>query len=369
MPARYRIDPPLTCQKADVFAKAVLQENKLDEDGTITGDNLRGLSILYHAFAHHGYIARYFSIGEDSYPVKDGLIKAAQAEWESYISAPESTATTESTQTIEQSMAELDQMIGLSAMKDTVKDVMALSLIDKQRQKAGLSSSPVTRHMVFTGNPGTGKTSVARIIGHIYKAAGLLQKGHFVELSGRDLVAPYIGQTHGQVKAIIDQALDGILFIDEAYSLSPSNADKDFGQEAIASLIKYMEDYRERLIVIVAGYKHEMQRFISANPGLQSRFKTTIDFPDYAQSELIQIIEHLFASHDYLLSHDASMKLKALIETIYETKDETFGNGRDMRNLYETIITAQARRLITQNKTGIQALKRIIARDIRDERA
>jgi SpoVK/Ycf46/Vps4 family AAA+-type ATPase len=205
---------------------------------------------------------------------------------------------------------------------------------------------------LFYGSPGTGKTTVARIVGRIYKDLGVLKKGHTVETDRAGLVAKYMGQTAQQTDTVVQKALDGVLFIDEAYSLVPEGGNgQDYGQEAIATILKRMEDYRDRLVVIIAGYKNEMQRFIDSNPGLQSRFNRYIDFPDYSPQELTDIFKMYMKKNQYTMDGDAEAYLKTRLEIVVEKKDRNFGNARYARNVLEKSIQAQANRLA--GKTGL----------------
>jgi type IV secretory pathway TraG/TraD family ATPase VirD4 len=248
------------------------------------------------------------------------------------------------TKSIAETLAELDALIGLEEVKAQVRKTVNLIGLGKAREKAGLPHLDLTHHLVFTGNPGTGKTTVARIVGRIYKDIGLLEKGHLVEAERADLVAEYVGQTAPKTKEVIDRAMDGVLFIDEAYSLAPINIPNDFGTEVIATLIKSMEDNRNRLVVIVAGYKEEMERMINLNPGLKSRFKTFIDFKDYSPADLFKILAHMAGQAGVRFSVDAMTAASALMESLDAGK-KGFGNGRTVRNIFEEILARQAGRL------------------------
>jgi hypothetical protein len=241
-------------------------------------------------------------------------------------------------------LAELDGLIGLDEVKAQVRKTVNLIGLGKAREKAGLPHLDLTHHLVFTGNPGTGKTTVARIVGRIYKEIGLLTSGHLVEAERADLVAEYIGQTAPKTKEVIDRAMDGVLFIDEAYSLAPVNVPNDFGKEVISTLIKSMEDNRNRLVVIVAGYKDEMEHMINLNPGLKSRFKTFIDFQDYSPAELFKILAHMASQGGVRFSVDAMTAASSLMESL-DTGKKGFGNGRTVRNIFEECLARQAQRL------------------------
>ena len=256
---------------------------------------------------------------------------------------------------------ELDNLIGLESVKQEVRTMSNFIKIQQSRKEQGLKASPVSYHCVFTGNPGTGKTTVARIIAGIYAELGVLKKGHLVETDRSGLVAEYVGQTAVKTNKVIDSALDGVLFIDEAYSLVGEG--QDFGKEAIATLLKRMEDDRERLVVILAGYGDEMKGFIDSNPGLQSRFNRYIDFHDYSSDELYQIFSFYAQKFDYVITDEASMILKDKFENAVNHKDANFGNARWVRNVFEKILEKQANRLATMPKLSSTDLKEIKAED------
>jgi len=225
-----------------------------------------------------------------------------------------------------------------------------------------LKTPDISYHCVFTGNPGTGKTTVARIMASIYKDLGILKKGHLVETDRSGLVAEYVGQTAVKTNKIIDSALDGVLFVDEAYSLV-QGAKEDFGQEAISTLLKRMEDDRNRLVVILAGYSTEMKTFIDSNPGLQSRFNRYIHFSDYNADELKQIFLLNAKKNQYFLDNEAMIKLEKLMSTAIANKDKNFGNARFVRNLFEKSIQNQAMRLSSQPNITEEILSTLIAED------
>ena len=240
-------------------------------------------------------------------------------------------------------MTELNGLIGLNSVKQELESLRNLIKIQKMRAEKGLPNTNMSYHMVFTGNPGTGKTTVARIVAGIYKEIGILKKGHLVETDRSGLVAEYVGQTAPKTNAKIDEAMDGVLFIDEAYTLVGEGS--DYGAEAIATLLKRMEDNRDRLVVILAGYTNEIKEFIDSNPGLQSRFNRYIQFEDYNADELIQILRsHLKKSH-YKIKRDAFEWISDYIRTNVMMKDENFGNARFIRNTFEKIVQYQADRL------------------------
>jgi len=262
---------------------------------------------------------------------------------------------------------ELDDLIGLGSVKKEVRSLANFVKLQKQREAQGLKTAKVSYHLVFYGSPGTGKTTVARIIGRIYKDLGVLKKGHTVETDRAGLVAKYLGQTALKTDTVIQQALDGVLFIDEAYSLVPEGGNgQDYGQEAISTLLKRMEDYRDRLVVIIAGYKNEMQRFIDSNPGLQSRFNRYIDFPDYSPQELVDIFKMYMKKNQYTLADDAEEYLRESFDYVVEHKDRNFGNARFARNVFEKSIQAQANRLAGQTNLSKSVLSELTMDDLRE---
>jgi len=263
------------------------------------------------------------------------------------------------------SFNKLDALIGLESVKNEVKSLASFIVIKQKREAQGLKSSPISYHCVFTGNPGTGKTTVARIVASIYKKLGILKKGHLVETDRSGLVAEYVGQTAVKTNKIIDSALDGVLFIDEAYSLA-SGGEHDFGREAISTLLKRMEDDRDRLIVILAGYTDDMKNFIDTNPGLQSRFNRYIDFPDYSEEELFQIFKNNCKQYDYHINPEAESKLKEYLYIAVKQKDKNFGNARFVRNLFEKTIEKQASRLSRDSDITDDELTEILSEDIPD---
>lgn len=250
----------------------------------------------------------------------------------------------------EDHMKELNEMIGLSRVKEEVASLRNFVLVQEQRKRQGLKSNNVSYHCVFSGNPGTGKTTVARIVAGIYKDLGILKKGHLVEVQRSDLVAEYVGQTATKTNAKIDEALDGVLFIDEAYTLA-EGGQGDFGQEAINTLLKRMEDDRNRLVVILAGYSNEIQHFIDSNPGLQSRFNRYIHFDDYSYEELLRIFIFNLSKNDFKITRDAFNAVGGIIKEQIANKDSKFGNARYIRNMFETVIMKQANRLASCKRT------------------
>ncbi len=260
-------------------------------------------------------------------------------------------------------MGELEGMIGLGRVKQEVASLRNFVIVQKQREQNGLKGIKVSYHCVFSGSPGTGKTTVARIVAGIYKDLGILKKGHLVEVQRSDLVAEYVGQTATKTNAKIDEALDGVLFIDEAYTLA-EGGQGDFGQEAINTLLKRMEDDRDRLVVILAGYSNEIKKFIDSNPGLESRFNRYIHFDDYTREELLNIFVFNLNKAQYTITRDAYHRVEQLVAAAVEHKNERFGNARFIRNLFEKIIQRQSDRLARIPAPTREQLSAITAEDI-----
>lgn len=340
-------------------AYSMITSPKIDDDRygflfavilqTFAGDKLKEYMVLLYRLS--SIVAK-----------ADGNITAKESEWLSGLlkASPEESQPAES---VVSHSGELDDLIGLGVVKAEVKKLTNFIKIQQERTRQGLKAIPISYHCVFTGNPGTGKTTVARIIASIYKDLGILAKGHLVETDRSGLVAEYVGQTSVKTNKIIDSALDGVLFIDEAYSLV-AGGNNDYGSEAISTLLKRMEDDRARLVVILAGYGSEMKQFIDSNPGLQSRFNRYIHFDDYNEVELIEIFKSYVKKHDYVLEDEANKVLKARIAKAVAEKDKNFGNARFVRNLFEKTLEMQATRLASEDTLTKDALQLITAADI-----
>ncbi len=263
---------------------------------------------------------------------------------------------------IESLMEELDSYIGLTEVKSEVKNLINLAKVYSLRKANSLPVADMSLHMVFSGNPGTGKTMIARFMARVYHTLGILSKGHLTETDRSGLVGGYVGQTAIKTSDVLNKALGGVLFIDEAYSLT-SKSDNDFGPEAVDTVLKYMEDHRDDLIVIVAGYTEPMNKFISSNPGLESRFNKYVEFADYTADEMLDIFKFNCKKSCYDISDGAIDALKEIF-ALAEGEAERFGNGRGVRNLFEKILSAQANRLAEMEEVTRDDLMLITAEDV-----
>lgn len=287
--------------------------------------------------------ADYVTSGEPPFTALSGVSAAAGETKTEEKTAAQPTPEPERP-SLEELMAELEGLVGLSTVKREVKSLMNLIKVRRLREENGLPNSAMSLHMVFLGNPGTGKTTVARLMAGLYAAIGALSKGQLVEVDRSGLVAGYVGQTALKTQEVIQSALGGVLFIDEAYSLA-AGGENDFGREATETLLKAMEDHRDDLVVIVAGYDAPMEKFINSNPGLQSRFNKYMYFPDYNGEELMAMFRMRCEKNGYRFTEDAEKYAEEFFADMYENRDDNFGNGRDVRNRFEDIISRQANRL------------------------
>lgn len=261
-------------------------------------------------------------------------------------------------------LEEMNSLVGLAGVKEEVQSLINLIKVAKMREKHNMPAMEMSYHMVFAGSPGTGKTTVARLVARIYKELGILSKGQLVETDRAGLVAGYVGQTALKVTEVVEQAIGGVLFIDEAYALTNQSVQNDFGGEALDTLVKLMEDHRDDLVVIVAGYTEEMKDFLKSNTGLISRFNKFIDFPDYTLDELVEILDCMAFRSGMLLEPEAKEKVRSTLAKMDEEKRQRFGNARGIRNTFETIVTNQANRIVQYEDPTIEQLKMITVADV-----
>ena len=318
-----------------------------NECTTVETANLSNYSLMLDQYLiHHGLIEGtirpdfYFNNKEKKHVTdKDKENKS--------LTTPSST---KGEQTVDELLMELSAMTGLTGVKQDINNLVNLLKIKKMREDREMKQPSVSLHMVFSGNPGTGKTTIARMLAKIYHALGVLEKGHLVEVDRSNLVVGYVGQTATKTMEVIESALGGILFIDEAYTLTANKGSGDFGQEAVDTLLKAMEDHREDLIVIVAGYPDLMEEFLSSNPGLRSRFNKYIFFEDYKPEEMLSIFESMCNANEYLLSDEAKQYAAEFFKERIAKQLPDFANGRDVRNYLEKAIANQASRIVQLQK-------------------
>lgn len=365
----FETDKVTPASALDLACKAYADEKMRNRGLIIVGNSVDDLSFLYLATRHLGIPVLGVDIGGIKGDVTKEIKTRRAAAWKAFIDGQTQGVNGKDVQNPKpvadsDPMRSLHDLIGLEGVKAQVQDMVHLMKNRKDRQRVGLPLIEMGQHLVFTGNPGTGKTTVARIVGEIYRDLGVLKKGHFVETDGRGLIAEYIGQTAEKTRAVVTEALDGVLFIDEAYALVPKDGGRDYGEEAIATLIKMMEDHRDRLVVIVAGYTDEMAQLLDANPGMKSRFKTKIDFPDYSAEELVQIFDHLCREHAYAPTKEARQNAADLFTAMHRNRQANFGNGRSVRNAFDRAVMNHARRLAGKKKPSKRDLEKLHFRDI-----
>lgn len=266
--------------------------------------------------------------------------------------------------TTEALLAQLDELCGLETVKAEVRSLMNLVKVRQLREEAGLPTPPLSLHIVFLGNPGTGKTTVTRLVAGLYKSIGVLSQGQLVEVDRAGLVAGYVGQTALKTQTVLQSALGGVLFLDEAYALAPGDSPNDFGREAIEVLLKGMEDHRKDLVVIVAGYPGPMERFLHSNPGLESRFNKSLFFPDYTAGQLLEIFRSLCQKNGYTLSPEADTQAAAALQSLCDHRGESFGNAREVRNFFEDAIARQADRVAGLSAPSREDLMALLPEDL-----
>ena len=321
----------------DLLVKDTADDISLDKGAEATVDHCFSLRVTSPLWPSPGpaAVARPAADAPGTGPVQSGA--------GDHLDGEPSMPPEESEESLDDLLAELGQLVGLERVKHDVASLVKLMRMVRRREEAGLPAPPLSRHLVFAGNPGTGKTTVARLYGRILAAVGLLKRGHLVEADRASLVGEYVGHTGPKTQRVFQEAAGGVLFIDEAYSLTPAAGSNDFGTEAIATLVKLMEDHRDSVVVIVAGYPDEMEHFIDSNPGLASRFSRTLMFEDYATPELVSIVEHHAAEHQYRLTASAHEALTAYFDAL--PRGERFGNGRSARQTFQTMTELQAYRV------------------------
>ena len=270
-------------------------------------------------------------------------------------------------ETLEQMMEELNTLVGLKSVKQDLTNLINLVKIRKLREERGMKQPDITLHLVFSGNPGTGKTTVARLLAKIYKALGVVSEGQLIEVDRSNLVAGYVGQTATQTAEVVKSAIGGILFIDEAYTLIKGGDEKDFGQEAVDTLLKLMEDNRDDLIVIVAGYTDKMEEFVNSNPGLKSRFNKYIFFADYSGEELTEIFNNMCKKQEYVTDKEAAKYVEEYLTKRAKEHEDNFANAREARNYLERCIERQATRVVTIENISDDELKTLTVEDVSEE--
>ncbi len=303
-------------------------------------------------------------------PAEEEKLRAVWALVAKSVEAPAadiSTSIEEKPETLEEVLEKIDALVGMANIKEQIRTFVNLVKVQKERESRKMPVTALSLHSVFYGPPGTGKTTIARHLGRVYRALGLLKKGHIVETDRAGLVAGYVGQTALNVDKVVEKALDGVLFIDEAYALTPSSDSRDYGHEAVDTILKRMEDNRERLAVIVAGYTDEMERFIESNPGLKSRFSRYFYFDHYSPEELRNIFDIFCKNVEFALDGPAEERLMALFTALHTRRDRTFGNGRLARNLFEKVVERQANRIAAVPQITDEILRTVEAEDIPSE--
>ena len=357
-------DRPYTSRQADMDAMIMMNNYNMmhAEEGT-------GFDESMLRKAPSGRVDRSVSI-EGSDNTSDNTSSNTPNNSSNYTSNNASNYTSEQptlsdTENLDSLLQELNSLIGLKTVKKELNNLINLVKIRRLREEMGLKTPDMSLHLVFSGNPGTGKTTVARLLAEIYHQLGVVSKGQFVEVDRAGLVEGYVGQTAQKTSKVCDEAMGGILFIDEAYTLTKSDG-QDFGQEAVDTLLKRMEDNRADFIVIVAGYTEEMKEFIDSNPGLKSRFNKFIEFPDYNGDEMYKIYDLMCCSQDYVLTQDASQFVKDYLYNMTLEGEENFANAREVRNYFERCVERQASRIVTSDNIDANKLTTLCIEDVKE---
>jgi len=329
------------------FANLVIKS-----DGTVTKDEAAALLQFKRVLYPRGGDP---SEGEEKLLVSEEVAKASPA------------IEDDPPRPLEDLLKELDALVGLERVKADVRQLINFLKVQKMREEKGMAALPISRHLVFYGNPGTGKTTIARLLAQVYRSLQVLSRGQLIESDRGDLVAGYVGQTALKVKEVVNKALGGVLFIDEAYALNAEGRGNDFGLEAVETLLKLMEDHRHEFVVIVAGYTVKMEDFISSNPGLRSRFTKFLHFEDYKPEQLVEIFKGFCQKAAFNVAPGAQQKLLAMFKLLDVVRDESFGNARTARNLFEMTISKQANRIVTLANINEEVLATVEEIDIPTE--